>query len=486
MEASPLRQTRALLRCGMIMPVLIIHRLSLLAPTYAPLSWGYYSAALRHFCAVYILLTTLSDLGPNFGHPGSGESPWIVAGISGRHCVSHSGNTSTPNLSGVLEEPIDSVLILARRSYAEFLESADLLLKLVLTAQSTLVILVPREAAPTDVDVTSDPDVSSLLCTPGMLKQLIALRPDLSPRDACYELLEAILNGDISDVDHIFVRQIPDTSSGPITAICSDGPTALLMAHRGRRRHLRIALRYLLRCRGVPLRIRVGLDIDTPAAYDNLIQEHPEVDFFRASPSPAGPFVIRQDLATRSPEPLLAFQDSDDLSCTDRFASLSDEMSSTHCDMIGSHELRVDESRRTVTAVRFPLDVSAALKTGPCHALLHATLMITRSAFFSAGGLSTDQIFASDTQFLLRAFFYLKIRNVDKFLYIRRRHRDSLTAAPATAFGSPLRSRLGRQWSADFEKVKCGELKLEDSSLSTSVTSRQFRIERVFPSVNGL
>jgi hypothetical protein len=429
-------------------------------------------------------MTTLSSPDPTLGRRRSGESSWIIAGISGGQFMSYLDNSNRPHLARLLQESLDAVLILSRRYYAEFFESADSLLKLVRTAPSTLVILVPRVAAPTSSNDTSDREVSSLLCTPGMLKQMVALRPGLSPIDACYELLDAILNGHISDVDRIFVRQLPDTSPVPPPAIFSDSPTALLMAHRGRRRHLRTALRYLLKCRGVPLRIRVGLDVDTPAEYGNLIHEHPEVDFFSASPSPVGPFVIRQDLATRSPEPLLAFQDSDDLSCTDRFASLRDEMSSTHCDMVGSHELRVDESRRTVTAVRFPLDVSAALKERTCHALLHATMMITRSAFFSAGGLSTDQIFASDTQFLLRAFFYLKIRNVDKFLYIRRRHPDSLTAAPATAFGSPLRSRLGEQWSADFEKVKCGGLKLEHSSLSASVTSRQFRIERVLRSVD--
>jgi hypothetical protein len=189
--------------------------------------------------------------------------------------------------------------------------------------------------------------------------------------------------------------------------------------------------------------------------------------------------VIRQELAERSPEPLLTLQDSDDLSCYDRFATLGDTLAETGCDIVGSHELCLDEIRGLVQPVRYPLDCTASLALCANHALLHATLMTHRRAFFDAGGLSTHLIIANDTQFLLRAHFNSSIRNVDEFLYIRRRHAASLTSAPETVYDNPLRRRLSSEWTGDFNAVKRGGLKIEDSSLRPLRRLDPWRAERL-------
>ena len=134
-----------------------------------------------------------------------------------------------------------------------------------------------------------------------------------------------------------------------------------------------------------------------------------------------------------------------------------------------------------VYPVRYPLDASGALARTANHALLHATLMVRRDAFFSCGGLSTHLVIANDTQFLLRAFFSMKMRNVDEFLYIRRRHPASLTNAPETVYDNPLRRSLSAQWSADFEAIKRGELRLPDSSLRPIERSEPYTLERILP-----
>ena len=205
--------------------------------------------------------------------------------------------------------------------------------------------------------------------------------------------------------------------------------------------------------------------MDDDAAYTSFPEEFPHAEFFRFFPAPVGPYLIRQELAERSPEPLLTLQDSDDLSCYDRFTSLSAALAETGSDIIGSHELCLDELRALVQPVRFPLDSSASLNLCANHALLHATLMCHRDAYFRAGGLATNLIIASDSQFLLRAWFTARIRNVDEFLYIRRRHATSLTNAPETVYDNPLRRRLSADWTRDFDAVKRGELRLEASSL---------------------
>jgi hypothetical protein len=181
-------------------------------------------------------------------------------------------------------------------------------------------------------------------------------------------------------------------------------------------------------------------------------------------------------LAQLAAPDLFMLHDSDDVSCSDRSDALYSELSSSNCDFVGSHELRVDELTGEIFAIRFPLDVTAALSEKAGHALLHGTGMIRRESFFQAGGLSTDQMVANDTQFLFRAYFYLKIRNVNSFLYIRRRHADALTVAPETCNGIPLRLELDRQWRADFQRVKLGELTVGESSLRQMRATRQHRL----------
>src|SRR5260370_20235419 len=123
------------------------------------------------------------------------------------------------------------------------------------------------------------------------------------------------------------------------------------------------------------------------------------------------------------------------------------------------------EGQGRTMIVGFPLDVSAALRSGPSHVLWPPSSIVRRRAFFRAGGFSTDRGFGNDTQFLLRAFFKMRIRNIDDFYYIRRKHPNALTVAPSTCLELPLRVQLNKTWNADFEAVRQGRMALAQSSL---------------------
>jgi hypothetical protein len=143
--------------------------------------------------------------------------------------------------------------------------------------------------------------------------------------------------------------------------------------------------------------------------------------------------VVRNRFIEQSCNDLVFFQDSDDTPSTDRFDKIATYMKSSGCQLCGSHELRLDYYNRTVQAIRFPLDVIAALKTGPWHSLLHPSSAIMRDAYYECGKLSEEQTFGNDTKFLLYSYFVLNnIKNIDKFLYIRKKHPHSLTTAPGT------------------------------------------------------
>ncbi|HEY6343888.1 MAG TPA: hypothetical protein VIY49_20525 [Bryobacteraceae bacterium] len=336
-------------------------------------------------------------------------------------------------------------------------------------------VLVPRRTPP-QLDSDYAEPVSSFFCSSNVFARFLALGIDCWATTLCFAVLRAIASGDI-EVDRLLVRQIP---AAPQRLESREIPAqALIMPHRGDPAHLRVALKYIDKAAGNSPTVRVGLDQDEHCDHATLSREFPRVEFFRFSPAPVGPYVIRQDLAERSAEPLLTLQDADDLSCYDRFVTLAHGLAETGCDIIGSHELCLDELRCLVQPVRFPLDCTDSLDLCANHALLHATLMAHRRAFFHVGGLSTDQIIANDTQFLLRAHFNSTIRNVDEFLYVRRRHASSLTNAPDTVFDSPLRRRLASEWARDFDAVRRGTLQIHESSLRPMRRTQPWRVDRL-------
>jgi hypothetical protein len=343
-------------------------------------------------------------------------------------------------------------------------------------ALRTVVVLVPWQASP-DRYQRMDGVVHSFACTPAIHEDLLAIDPACPPDQLCFSLLEAMLNGNIA-VDRVVVRQLPfpehfsDDKVDPV-------PASLIMAHRGRPGYLQTSLHYLSKANGLDVRVRVGLDGEEPGDYDGLAKRYPRTEFYNLQPVPLGPYVIRQELALRSIEPLLAFHDSDDISCTDRFSALYREMQRTSSELMGCHELRVDEINREVLAIRFPLDATEGLRRCYGHALLHPTSMVTREGFFDAGGFSTSFAISSDTQFLLRCYFKLRIRNVDGFFYIRRRHPTALTVAAETNMDAPMRVYLTTCWEKNFEAVKRRRIALNQSALRQMKTTAKYDLRAV-------
>jgi hypothetical protein len=337
----------------------------------------------------------------------------------------------------------------------------------------TVVVLIPWQASPERYQ-RMDGAVRSFACSPAIHEDLLAIDPACPPGQLCFSLLEAILNGNIA-VDRVVVRQLPfpeHFSNDKVDPV----PASLIMAHRGRPGYLQTSLHYLSKANGLDVRVRVGLDGEEPGDYDGLAKRYPRTEFYNLQPVPLGPYVIRQELALRSTEPLLAFHDSDDISCTDRFSALYREMQRTSSQLMGCHELRVDEINREVLAIRFPLDATEGLRRVYGHALLHPTSMVTRKGFFDAGGFSTSFAISSDTQFLLRCYFKLGIRNVDGFFYIRRRHPTALTVASDTNMDAPMRVYLTGCWEKNFEAVKRRQIALDQSALRQMNTTAKYEL----------
>ncbi|MBB6501213.1 glycosyltransferase family A protein [Pedobacter cryoconitis] len=340
--------------------------------------------------------------------------------------------------------------------------------------QTSFVVLTSRKDPPL-YTASEDELVYSFSCKFQYFKKLVGSlnKTNHLSTDLLFQLLDKI-SKDNSDYKGILIRQIPFE----VNSVISISDYDVIIPHRGDNQYLRNALSFLPRTGEAE--IFVGIDQGLTKDLFQLKNDYTDVSFYNFKPNPVGPYVIRNRLIDLSDNKLIFFQDSDDMPCSDRFERISDYMRNHDCQLCGSHELRLDYYNRTVQSVRFPLDVTSALNSGPWHSLLHPTSAITRKAFYECGRLSEERIFGNDTKFLLNSFFTLKsIKNINEFLYIRKRHPGSLTTSPETMIGSTIRKKLGYTWSYDFELIKNGALKLENSSLKYEGSKLVFEVKKL-------
>jgi hypothetical protein len=367
-------------------------------------------------------------------------------------------------LSGGAEVRHDTaaVAVVSRALMPLFVDALGALATELALAPATVIVLVPWKEPPA-CDTRPDGVVDSFMCGAATFRAMRGAAGSMPPAGPCFSLLEGILNRRLAN-DRLVVRQLPFPERPTPDRL--DARAALIMAHRGDPRHLVTALESIARADDAhQVNVRVGLDVESLHDYVQVRERFPGVTFCQVDPAPAGLFVIRQHLLESADEEFFYLQDSDDASCSDRFTSQLDELRRTGADVVGCHELRVDEITRTVQALRLPLDVQKALSRGYSESLLNGTAVGVRRAVLRTGGYSTNRRIANDTQFMLRAYFLLRMRNIDGFFYLRRRHKASLTMAPETGLGTPVREGLRAQWAGDFEAILRGALRLEDSSL---------------------
>jgi len=409
------------------------------------------------------------------------EPGWLIIGLSaGRESIVRevAESQALRELLGMAARDIDAIAVLnpaTRTALGEGIPEFG---------GCGLTVLLPCQRSPVLGLQYDRYDVQSFCCAAPIAREILGREGDGGISVFCFHLLEEVAQGR-QVLKSLSVRQVGRLRPNLPIAFDAHAYT-VVMAHRGQARHLRAALSHIGTIRGTGGKIMVGLDIDDAdlASNEDVAAAFPQVEFFRISPSPAGPYVVRSKLLKQVTDPLILFHDSDDLSCSDRAEKLTAALEENGVGMVGSQELRLDELSKRVVAVRYPLDVNGALGIGPALAQLHPSTVIRRELYERIGGFSTHVIFSGDTQLLLRAFFHTKVRNVDEFLYIRRKHPDALTVRPDTGNGTPARIRTEAPWWADFARVKAGMRKLEESSLRRFDSQTTYELERVFQHVS--
>jgi len=328
----------------------------------------------------------------------------------------------------------------------------------------SILVLVPRKPAP-ELEQRWDGEVGSFVVSVGLLRAF--KKSNLSEDCSCFNLLYWALNNGSHGVSFECV-QVPLQPSRPAAKTSqNDEGVQWIIPHKGPLFMLETCLRSASESRCSADIVSVCFDEETTADHRKLVEQFPWAEFYCSAPHSTGPYVSRERFLCSGATPIVLFQDSDDAPTLSRRRVLLSQMRESGADLIGSHEVHVHETWRKVYAIRYPLDPSAALAAGQGHTLLLPTSAGRREAIKAAGGFSTNRIFNSDLEFVLRMFFFLRLRNVDEFLYIRRIRAGSLTQAPETGHFSPERQAHTAALGKDFERVKRKELLLEDSCLQT-------------------
>lgn len=142
-----------------------------------------------------------------------------------------------------------------------------------------------------------------------------------------------------------------------------------------------------------------------------------------------------QDIAS----PLVAFQDSDDMSERLRFEQQIEALERRRLDIVGCSFRIVDDAGVAVGERRMPRACNWLEWLGKKHLVHHPTCMVRGRVFDEIGSFDGTTRIGADSDFILRAVQRFRVGNVRRPLYRYRERQASLTQAPDTGYGSSLR-----------------------------------------------
>src|SRR5690606_2856495 len=286
-----------------------------------------------------------------------------------------------------------------RFSNNEFAERIDEFIK---KDESQIALLLPYLRPPDDNERT-DGEVGSFIISANLFLRFNFSLSDF-PKIAYYIVYEYL---DYTENSGLEIIQVGKPLTEPFFSerdLRRDlDNSSILIPHKGPLRLLNRCLFHLDRIEYLPQNIDLSFDDRSWLKFelDNFPALSKVLSVYKNCPYNVGPFVSRDFLIRRSNREYVFHMDSDDVAIKSRFSNQIAEMKKRNLDMLGSHELRIDEYKKSLFIIRFPLDVNSALKHLTFHPLLHSTSVIKKSSFLKVGGYSTNGKFGYDSQFLL-------------------------------------------------------------------------------------
>ncbi len=358
-----------------------------------------------------------------------------------------------------------------------FKNSLEKIFDLYFSLQNPFILLVPTKQPPKLKTRFNDGKVKLILTNfTSEIESLVEnIRPDTNLIKLCFNITKYVV--DNKTIDSLIIRQFDDLElaeyNGP------DKDKRLILPHKGNLDYLDTCLDFLIKNNNKSTEICACFDEEITNQHTELIDRYnSQVNFYKLNPHSVGPYVSRQLLAESSDTTFLTFQDSDDIPTFDRLDTVSEYINQNpDVDWFGCQSIRLNEFTEAIDILRYPIDVSEALNKSDDYCLLLPSSTIKKEKFVEVGGFSTVRKMATDRQFLyLSHIKKLNMKNIDKYLYLRRRRKHSLTMSADTGFGSDERSRLQELWKSDFDKVKKQKINLNQSSLIRETTQDEIEI----------
>lgn len=163
-----------------------------------------------------------------------------------------------------------------------------------------------------------------------------------------------------------------------------------------------------------------------------------------AANSNVGTYRLKARLIEMATSPLVAFQDSDDVSEADRLDCQISELYRRRLDIIGCSFNIIDEGGEIIGQRRMPRSCNWLERLGKKHLVHHPTCLVQRRVFDEIGSFDGTARIGADSDFILRAAQRFRIGNVSRPLYRYRQRAASLTGAQDTGYGSELRQEYMR------------------------------------------
>ncbi|WP_348053065.1 hypothetical protein [Mucilaginibacter sp.] len=345
-----------------------------------------------------------------------------------------------------------------------------------------LSLLIPY-ITPPGVKFRVDGTIQSFLISSELFALLSKHKRLISFERLAYDLTYDYLNNSLSK--NLDVRQI-GAQENVINASKRNqkclNEALLVIPHKGSLKLLNRTLHHLNVSNSLPKTINICFD-EKKSCNNFCVNRHTvlenKLSCYINDPTQVGPYLARHYSIIESDSRYIFFQDSDDISINSRFEKQIEELTKRKLDLIGSHEIRIDQFSKSIKIIRYPTNLAKDWIEHSFHPLFHPTSLITKAAYVKSGGFSTDRKFGNDTQFLLRAYFSLRIGNVDDFLYIRFKRPNSLTTSKKTGLGSRTRLFLNWIWRNEIPLIIKGHLKLQDSSLGLKTHNYSYKLTKI-------
>lgn len=191
----------------------------------------------------------------------------------------------------------------------------------------------------------------------------------------------------------------------------------------------------------VPLAAIMVVDDVSPRRPDAVVARYPQVSLYRNDRN-TGPFAISETVFAHAQADAVLLQDSDDWSLPDRLERLLGPFNAGY-ELVGGQVDHVPEPGQPHEGpdlAGLPLDPREALLRRPtAHTLLLTSALVSVGLARRLGGFASDMRINGDSEFVRRAVFGGRACNIAETIYVRRLHAQSLTRAPETGFGSPVR-----------------------------------------------